>query len=835
VFTKKDGLSNSTVGGILEDRGGNLWLATENGLIQFNPLTRAHRTYSESDGLPANALTPYFAEGSWQSPSGEMVFSSTNGVTTFYPDRISSNPYVPPVVLTDFHLFNKPVLPGPDSPLRRPIWVTDSLTLAHEQSIFTLEFAGLSYAAPERNRYRYRLEGLEKEWNEVDSMHRQATYTSLPAKRYVFRVQASNKDGVWNEQGVTLAITVLPPWWRTWWFRSLMGLAFVGLIFGGYKVRVRELERREKRLDALVQQRTTELRSSEQELKVAKERAEEARRRIVEITDNVPCVVFEFEKMRDGTARAPFVSGGMEALIGVSAAEVMKDVSRYFATVLPEDVEAYVADIDRSATTVSDHRFTVRIRHAVSSEIRWLYVDAPAPRVDPEGSARWRGYLQDITDQKRLEEELQAAKEVAEEATAMKSIFLANMSHEIRTPMNAVIGLAYLALKTSLTDKQRDYLNKIHNAGTSLLGVINDILDFSKIEAGRLDIENVDFRLDDVIASVTSITAQKAQDKGLEFLAEVASSVPQNLVGDPLRLGQVITNLVNNAIKFTERGEVYLKAELQEQVGERARLKFSVKDSGIGMTPEQASRLFQAFSQADSSTTRKHGGTGLGLTISKRLVELMGGEIGLESEPGVGSTFSFTVSVGVASGSVRSRVVPEQLRAVSALVVDDNAAARDILVHALDGICAQVDAVSSGEEAVVAVKQHDSAQPYDVIFMDWRMPGLDGIEAANLIKQDPELKRHPAVVLVTAFGREEVREEAERVQMDGFLLKPVTTSMLVDTLVTLFAGAQQDRTALAPAVDCHADRLRCVRILLAEDNEINQQIAVELLEGVGAS
>ena len=695
VFTRKDGLPNTPIGGILEDREGYLWLPTDSGLIRFHPRTRDHRTYTESDGLPANLLNPYLAEGGWQSPDGEMVFGSMNGVTTFYPHRLSTNPYLPPVVLTDFHLFNKPVLPGPDSPLRQPIWVTDSLTLTHTQSIFTLQFAGLSYAAPEKNRYRYRLEGLESEWNEVDSTHRQATYTSLPARRYVFRVQASNKDGVWNEKGVSLAITVLPPWWRTWWFRSLMGLAFVGLMFGAYKVRVKELERREKHLEAVVEQRTAELRASEHEIRIAKEKAEEA--------------------------------------------------------------------------------------------------------------------------------------------TAMKSMFLANMSHEIRTPMNAVIGMAYLALKTPLSEKQRDYVNKIHNAGTSLLGVINDILDFSKIEAGKLDIETVDFRLDDVIASVTSITAQKAQDKGLEFLAEVASSVPQHLMGDPLRLGQVIANLINNAIKFTEHGEVYLKVELQEQVGERARLRFSVKDTGIGMTPEQAAKLFQPFSQADASTTRKHGGTGLGLTISRRLVELMGGEIGLESEPGVGSTFRFTVSLGVASGPARERIFPEQLRTVSALVVDDNAAAREILVHALDGFCARVDAVSSGEEAIAAVKQQDSGRPYNVLFMDWRMPGLDGIEAARLIKQDPQLKTHPAVVLVTAFGREEVREEAERVQMDGFLLKPVTTSMLVDTLVGLFAGTREDRTALAPAVDRHADRLRGVRILLAEDNEINQQIAVELLEGVGAT
>ena len=695
VFTKKDGLLNSPVRGIQEDGEGYLWLATGNGLTRFHPRTRTLRHYSEADGLPGNFLNPNGAEGCWQSPSGEMVFGTTKGVTTFYPDRLSPSPYVPPVVLTEFRLFNKPVERGPDSPLHKPIWATDSLTLTHAQSIFTLEFAGLSYAAPEKNRYRYRLEGLESEWNEVDSRRRQATYTSLAPGRYVFRLQASNKDGVWNEKGATLALTVLPPWWATLWFRSLIGLTFVGLIVGAHKVRIRGLKEREKQLDALVQQRTAELVAADEELKIAKDKAEEA--------------------------------------------------------------------------------------------------------------------------------------------TAMKSMFLANMSHEIRTPMNAVIGMAYLALKTPLSEKQRDYVNKIHNAGTSLLGLINDILDFSKIEAGRLDIEAVDFRLDDVIASVTSITAQKAQDKGLEFLVDVADSVPQTLVGDPLRLGQVIANLINNAIKFTEQGEVHLTAELLEQVGERATLGFSVMDTGIGMTPEQAARLFQPFSQADASTTRKHGGTGLGLTICRRLVELMGGEIWLESEPGQGSTFLFTVSVGVSAGLARSRVAPEQLRAVSALVVDDNAAARDILVHALAGLCARVDAVSSGEEAIAAVRQHDSDRPYDVIFMDWRLPGMDGIQAARLIKEDPSLTTRPAIVLVTAFGREEVREEAERIQMDGFLLKPVTASMLFDVLVALFAGTSQDRTALAPLGDRHADRLRGLRILLAEDNEINQQIAVELLEGVGAT
>ena len=231
AFTRKDGLPTNAVRGIQEDAEGYLWLATGNGLIRFHPQTRTVRHYSESDGLPSNLLNPYGVDGSWQSKSGEIVFGSTAGVVAFYPERISPSPYVPPVVLTEFRLFNKAVERGPDSPLHKSIWATDSLTLTHAQSIFTLEFAGLSYAAPEKNRYRYRLEGLESEWNEVDSGRRQATYTSLPARGYVFRVQASSKDGVWNEKGVRLALTILPPWWATWWFRSLMGLAFVGSDF----------------------------------------------------------------------------------------------------------------------------------------------------------------------------------------------------------------------------------------------------------------------------------------------------------------------------------------------------------------------------------------------------------------------------------------------------------------------------------------------------------------------------------------------------------------------------------------------------------------------------
>ncbi len=474
--------------------------------------------------------------------------------------------------------------------------------------------------------------------------------------------------------------------------------------------------------------------------------------------------------------------------------------------------------------------FGVRLR-GPDGEIRDSLTTLMHMEYDGQGGVL--AWVVDVTELKKIQTALSEAKVAAEDAAKVKAEFLANMSHEIRTPMNAVIGLAHLCLRTDLSAKQRDYVGKIHNAGTSLLSIINDILDFSKIEAGKVDVENVTFEIDSVMNNISTMVAQKIQDKDLELLFNISRDIPAALLGDPMRLGQVFINLLSNAVKFTETGDICLIGELLERTGNKVKLRFSVKDTGIGMTKEQANRLFQAFSQADTSTSRKYGGTGLGLAISKRLVELMGGSIWVVSEPGRGSTFSFTGWFGLSEAAPR-KGVPTRLGSLKTLIVDDNASAREVLEELLANLGGEIEQVASGAEAIDAVKRADAGRPFDLVLLDWRMPGLDGVETARKIRADGSLKRLPAIVIVTAFGREEVHTEAEGVGVDGFLVKPVNRSMLVDMLVEIFAPEHRTAAREASTATSSYD-LNGLRVLLVEDNAINQQIAVELLEGVGVS
>ncbi len=446
------------------------------------------------------------------------------------------------------------------------------------------------------------------------------------------------------------------------------------------------------------------------------------------------------------------------------------------------------------------------------------------------------GVSRDITNRKEAEGAIHRARQAAEESTQMKSSFLANMSHEIRTPMNAIIGLSHLALKTDLTPRQRDYITKVHRSGQHLLGIINDILDFSKVEAGKLTIERIDFEIDKVLDNVANLITEKCSAKGVELVFDVAPDVPQMLIGDSLRVGQILINYANNAVKFTQAGEIAISARVMEVTLEDVLLRFSVRDTGQGLTEEQISRLFQSFSQADSSTTRKFGGTGLGLAISKSLAELMGGKVGVESVFGKGSDFWFTVRLGISQQPKRMLVPKPDLRGRRALVVDDNDHARSVLRDMLEGMTFDVNDVSSGAAAVKIVASASAQnQPFDIIYLDWRMPGMDGMEAARRILA-LNLTPPPILVLVSAYGREEMVKEAEAMGIVNMMVKPLSPSMLFDTTMEAMGRTDAENRISRPAVTDSLDPLipvRGARILLAEDNEINQQIACELLQDAG--
>lgn len=477
-------------------------------------------------------------------------------------------------------------------------------------------------------------------------------------------------------------------------------------------------------------------------------------------------------------------------------------------------------------------------KRPLDGKIVWVHTAGLVMR-DEDGNFQYIfGVYQDITEQKKSEEALLIAKRAAEEATKAKSEFLANMSHEIRTPMNAVIGMSHLALQTDLDRKQRNYIEKVSRSGEALLGIINDILDFSKIEAGKLDIDQVHFQLEDVFDNLANLIGLKTEEKGIELMFNIMPETPTSLIGDPLRLGQVLINLGNNAAKFTEKtGEIVISVDVVESDQQQVILLFSIEDSGIGMTPEQQSRLFQSFSQVDTSATRKYGGTGLGLVISKNLTELMGGKIWVESALGVGSIFHFTVTLGLQS--TQSSVLKRddiELGDIRVLVVDDNASSREILYSMLESFGLRVDQVSTANAAITQLERANDKDPYKLVLMDWKMPGMDGIEATRAINSNPKLTKVPTVIMVTAYGLDEASQAAEGINFSGFLTKPVTPSILLDAVMVGMGreasiGNRVSKRQASVAKDIA--KLHGAKVLVVEDNEINLELTLDLLVNNG--
>jgi len=525
----------------------------------------------------------------------------------------------------------------------------------------------------------------------------------------------------------------------------------------------------------------------------------------------------------------------------------------------PAQIEAQFAALARTGEIAG---MELQLTRADGSPI-WVQLNArPHGGTDPDdgGAAGFDGLITDITARRQALEDLRRhrdhleeavrerttqlvdAMERAEVANQAKSEFLANMSHEIRTPMNAILGMSHLALQSGLNPQQHNYVQKVHASAESLLGIINDILDFSKIEAGKLDVELIPFDLGHVMDDLANLVGMNAEEKGLELLFALPPQLPMALIGDPSRLRQVLLNLGNNAVKFTERGEVAVAIDVAERDDASVLLRFEVRDTGIGMNVAQQQGLFQPFSQADASTSRRYGGTGLGLAISRHLVRLMGGELVVESTSGRGSLFRFSVRFGLQTGpAAQPRALRhEGLRGTRALIVDDNASAREVLAGMTAALGLNADTAADGQDALRLVALADASdQPYDLVLLDWKMPGMDGVECTRLLSQR-EPRRHPTptVLMLTAFSRDEALQRLAEQQLGvgALLTKPVTPSTLFDACGAALGLATRHPTRTERREEAmlgHQTRLSGVRILLVEDNAINRELALDVLSRAG--
>jgi signal transduction histidine kinase/CheY-like chemotaxis protein/ligand-binding sensor domain-containing protein len=727
-YRRTHGLPNDGVIGILEEGSGDLWISTNKGLSRFDPEKIVFKNFLEGDGLQGDQFNRW---ASYRLSSGELLFGGTNGFNMFHPDSIRSNTYRPSVWITGFRVFNRPVPVGPDEILKKNILTTEEITLSYLQNVFSFDFTALNYRQPEKNQYRYKMEGFQENWIEA-GYERKASYTNLSPGEYTFRVLASNNDGVWNEEGASLRIIITPPFWQTWWFITLSIIAAIALILAVFRIRMRTIRKQKLLLEEQVKEKTAEL--------LLQKEAVEAQ------------------------------AENMHALHEQQQAQT-------------EFLQSLNVELQRQKEEV-------------------------------------------IVKQKEAEK----ARSDAEQANKAKSIFLATMSHEIRTPMNGVLGMAALLAETQQTTEQQEYTDTIRSSGESLLTVINDILDFSKIESGNLELDNHAFDLRHCIEEVMDVFAAKASEKGLDLVYQIDYQIPAQIIGDSHRLRQILLNLISNAMKFTHQGEIFVSINLLKMDSANLELAFHVKDTGIGIPKDKLSRLFKAFSQVDSSTTRKYGGTGLGLVISERLVQLMGGTIDVESESGVGTTFTFTIRTEVSYTSLRQYVHfnTSGNEGKRVLVVDDNMTNLTILKGQLEQWMLAPVLASSGKEALEIL----GSQHFDLVITDMQMPDMDGLHLSQQIKAGHFIP----IILLSSIGDESKRHHAGL--FSAVLNKPVKQQQLSRVV----QAALRPETALAGAVETPKTKKTLssdfagkypLNILLAEDNVVNQKLTLRVLHKLG--